>query len=257
MQDQTSLKAESERRRLLLFMSALAVLALIINSFFFTRRTSQTVDFSSVPIQAERVSRTQQLATEKSVGTQPPGHNAAEEEAAQHARDLARYLNTSVIRKPGTKTVAIVVASEDGKLNHDLSAALAEWFQADKVETLSALFAPEFVYDGLFADTFDGSLTALTRLDLTNSLDVLVLGRQTVKYSQTAALDNLFTANMQLEAIRLPVARRGDSKAWTFAANGAGFKREEARVNAEKRLIKQITGETNPTPRVQWKTLTQ
>lgn len=167
------------------------------------------------------------------------------EEAAIHARYLARYLKAGFTRNPAIQTAAIAVVSDDGKFNGSLDAALAGHFRSKTLRAISSFFTPSFISDGLFASTFAGSTEALTKLDLTNSVDVLLLARQTVQYSTNASLDNLITANMQLEVMTLPVTATGEGRTWSFTANGAGFKQEDARSMAEARLIKQITTDTN------------
>ena len=46
---------------------------------------------------------------------------------------------------------------------------------------------------------------------------------------------------MKLEVVRLSVATPGQTQAWTFTANGAGFNNQAAQSMAEERLIKQIS----------------
>src|SRR6185436_16171715 len=98
-----------------------------------------------------------------------------------------------------SKTAAVITATSDGKLNRILSDALAKRVQSNDIQIATDYLQPEFVSDGLFKSIFDGSRDALQRLEMTNSLDMLVLARQTVQYSRSPALDNLITARMGLE----------------------------------------------------------
>jgi len=132
----------------------------------------------------------------------------------------------------------------DGKLNGAVSTALAIYFKDEPVELLSSFFKPEFVSDKLFTEVFNGSTDVLHKLELANSLDALLLARQTVRYSTNRSLENVITANMRLEVTVLQVAGTVQSKTWTFTANGAGFKPGDARSLAEERLIKQIGSDT-------------
>ena len=171
----------------------------------------------------------------------------AAEEAAQRAQYLARYVNGGIARKPGTATVALAVASDELKINRAVAAALLPHFKTNTVEILSSFFKPAFVSDRLFADVFKGSTEVLQKLELSKSLDAVLLARQEVRYTTDPALDNLITANMVLEVVLLPVLENAESQTWTFTANGAGFRQGDARQMAEERLIKQIAKDTNMT----------
>jgi len=169
---------------------------------------------------------------------------AIQEAAAKHAQFLARYLNPGFARKPGMEMVAIVVASEDGRLNRTVSAALTDHFKSQNAEILSSFFTPEFVSDGLFNTVIGGSGDLSRQLELANTLDSLLLARQQVQYSTNPDLLNVITANMQLEVALMPIAGNAQGQSWTFTANGAGFNRAAARQLAEERLIRQIAKDT-------------
>ena len=130
-------------------------------------------------------------------------------------------------------------------MNRHVGEALATRFRTSSVETLPTLFAPVFLTDGLFSETFDRSRAALARLDLLHSLDGVLLARETVQYSQNPDMQNTTSAHMQIAILSMPVAAGGDGRAWTLTADGVGFHRGDARSMAEDRLIKQIDESTN------------
>ncbi len=169
---------------------------------------------------------------------------AAQDAAAEHARYLARYLNPGFSRKPGVERVAVAVASEDGAFNQAVTRALAGHLKTGAIETLPSFFKPEFVSDGLINDGFTDSAQLAGKLDLANSLDGLLLARQTVSYAPNPSLDNVITATMQLEVMAASVVGPANSQEWTFTAVGSGFKNADARAMAEERLIKQINADT-------------
>ena len=170
---------------------------------------------------------------------------AVQEAAAKHAQFLARYLNAGLPPKRDMRTVAIVVATEDKVLNRAVTEALARHFKTGNVEIYPSFFNPEFVSDSLFDDIFDGSGDYLNKLELTKSLDGLLLARQEVRYTSNPSLENVLTATMKLNVVTLPIAGQVNTKKWTFTAAGAGFKQQDARAMAEERLIKQIDTDTN------------
>jgi hypothetical protein len=170
---------------------------------------------------------------------------AVQDAAAAHAQYLARYVNTGFSRSPGSETVAVAAASEDGTLNRGVTTALESWFQRESVWILSPFFKPEFVSDGLFNDAFNGSGVILNKLELAKFLDRVVLAQQNVRYTQNTALENVITATMQLKVVVVPVSGQGGGETWTLTAYGPGFTKEVARQAAEERLIKQIAADTN------------
>ncbi len=170
---------------------------------------------------------------------------AKAEAEADHARYLARYLNPNFTRKPGAKTVALVAVSENGKFNRTVSDAVADRLKGDTVQIVASFFKPEFVSDGLFNSAFAEPNEIIKKLELAKSLDVVLLARQTVRYSTTASLENVTTASMELELTAFPTDASSEPSTWTFRAPGPGFKNEDARAMAEERVIKQITRDTN------------
>lgn len=170
---------------------------------------------------------------------------AKEEAAAAHAKYLARYLNTKLDRKPGIKTVALVIVSENGKPNRAVSQAVVDMLESDTVQVLPSFFKPEFVTDGLFNGAFNEPNEIFKKLELAKSLDVVLLARQKAQYSTQPTLENVITANMELEMTAFPTGASSHSQTWTFRAPGPGFKKEDARAMAEERIIKQISRDTN------------
>ena len=249
------MNTEAEKRKLRWFMGGLAVIGLLINSFFsgkraaarFAERTAETVSLrqEQQQQQAQQVAAANAAAAQQAAErTAAAAQQAAERAAAEHASYLAQYVNASSGKRAGVETVALAVASEDGNVNRAVSAALANHFNSPAVEMLPGYFKPSFVSDQLFAGVFAGSAEVVGKLELAKSLDAALLARQSVQYSQNPGLDNILTATMQLEVVLLPVSENGQSQAWTFTASGAGFKQAEARAHAEERLLKQIAADT-------------
>ena len=173
---------------------------------------------------------------------------AAERAAAEHAKFLARYVNSGFARKPGAKMVALVAVSENGKLNHAVGTAISGKLNSDAVQTISSILTPEFVSDGLFNTAFSDSYSIFKKLELANSVDALVLARETVRYTKNPSLENVTSAHMELEIGTFSSDQTAESHSWKFNANGAGFNNDAARLMAEDRLIKQLDAATNITP---------
>jgi hypothetical protein len=246
---------EPGKRKLKFFMGGLVLIAFAINSFFLKKEDSQPRTAHETPTESSAIQPSQPqrsgadngaafqaVAGEKS--REGAARKAAQEAAVEHARYLARYLDTPFTRKPGRRAAAIVVASEDGKFNSAVAAALRNHLSTESNEFVSSFFKPEFVSDSLFAKVFGGSKDVLKKLEVAASLDSLVLARQTVQYSTNASLQNVITANMQLEVRIVPVIGTIQSDTWTFTANGAGFNQAAARSMAEERLLKELASDT-------------
>jgi hypothetical protein len=219
-------------KRVTTFVCVMATIAILIHVVQSAREQQKTVVVAQQQREMEREATAQK---------------AVQDAAAEHAAYLAQYVNSSSPRRPGIEAVAIVAASEDGKLNRAITTALVNRFQTEPVEIAHSFFKPAFVSDGLFSDAFAGTGDILNKLELSKSLDALLLARQEVQYSSNPSLENVITATMQLKVVELPMTGDADSKSWTFTVSGAGFKQEEARAMAEERLIKQITTDTNMT----------
>jgi len=132
--------------------------------------------------------------------------------------------------------------ARNGKTDQAVSSALANHFKSDTVKISTAFFKPEFVSDNLFGSVFDGSTDILKKLELANSLDGLLLARETVQYvTNPASLDNVITANMTVEIQLVPITGSTQNRTWKFTAAGAGFSKTEAESNAEDRLTKKIS----------------
>jgi len=173
------------------------------------------------------------------------GADVSKEKArAEHAKYLARYLNTNALRKGSNKLVAVAVVTENGKFNRAISSALVTRFGSTAVEVLSSLFKPEFISDGVFANLFEGSRDAVAKLELAEYADGVLLARQEVVYTTDPSLENVVSAHMILEMQNIPLREATAGNTWRFAADGVGFKELEARLLAEERLIKQITNDT-------------
>jgi hypothetical protein len=133
-------------------------------------------------------------------------------------------LNAGFSKTPGIESFALVVATQDGKPDSAVGTALANHFKSDSVKISTTFFKPEFVSDNLFASVFDGSTEILTKLELANTLDALLLARETIQYTKNSdSLDNVLTANVQLQVQVVPIAGNIQNQSWTFTANGAGF----------------------------------
>lgn len=268
------MKSEPTGWKLPVFIGALVIVALLINYFFFTRAAAQREAKAQEERQAIAAFAAEQaldkLALEKKEAEQRQRRmakeaeakrirdeaeakakaeearkKAAEEAAATQARFLARYLNLGFTRKPGVATIGVAIESEAGTMNPAIANALTQRLKTAEVQLLNSFFKPEFVADRFVANIFSGDTGIFGRLELTNSLNGVLVGRQTVTYSTNAALENTITANLRLEVMALPVGLTRESQSWNFAANGIGFRPPEARQLAEDRIIEQIAKGTN------------
>ena len=165
--------------------------------------------------------------------------------AAEHVQFVSQYVNKNIARTANVPLIAVAVADEKKSMNHALSIVLINRFKGGHAEFVDSFFKPPLISDGLFDDVFNGSTALFTKLEITNSVDGLLLGRQGVQYSTNTALDGVIMANMTFEVVNLTVAGRFQSQEWTFTSAGTGFRPEEARMQAEQRIIKQISDKSD------------
>ncbi len=237
-----------------MFVGSLFVVALIIQSGVSAFRQRQPESEQKAPQRfvpnneptrprAESESRRKEW--DEILQSKPSSKPAVEDPAVTRRTFLARYLRPNLPPKSDTKTIGVVVATEGKSLNGALATAIANHFRPQKVSVLTGVFTLEFVSDGMFEHAFSGSQNVLDRLELASVVDHVLLARHTVQFSTNPDLQNVMTANAQLEIVALPTSGTTGSHSWTFSANGAGFKEPQARAMAEERLIASIAAETN------------
>src|SRR5207249_3786231 len=100
--------------------------------------TSHTNEQSEQQREADKRAAAEEAAKQLEIDRRKAAEQAAQNAAEAHAKFLARYLNSDFVRKPGSKTVFITVASEDGKFNRAVTAAVASRFKTESVETVSS-----------------------------------------------------------------------------------------------------------------------
>lgn len=235
-----------------MFLGVLAILALIINWYFWTHRSvrySQDAGYTSYSQPSRTPNNTgAQNRSSEAVTPSRVADNSAAREAIQAVetlkQNLSRYVNSGSSRAAGTKRVALVVATENGKPERGISAALASRFKTIGVELEGSFFTPAFFADGLFGQCFTDITKPIAKLELNKSLDGLLLGRATTEYTSNPSLENVLTANLTVQIMAVPTASSMAGESWTFTAAGAGFHKEAARAMAQERLLEQIKADT-------------
>jgi hypothetical protein len=168
----------------------------------------------------------------------------------EHASAVAQqekyfaYINTNITRNAGEEMIAVACMSENRTMNPAIADALAKHFNSAHIKFTSSFFRPTIITDRLFEPLYDGSKDIFQKMELENFLDGLLLARQEVQYSKNEALDGVITASMNVQIVTLPVTAQIESQSWSLSANGAGFNNADARMQAEERIIKQITEST-------------
>jgi hypothetical protein len=224
----------TESKHGLPFVVFFFVVALAINSVAFHRLgmeravRQQTIQVAQQE-QVEAVKKTEQA-------------KVVQDAAAKHAQFVAQYVNSGFSKRAGIKSLAVLVVNQKGQSDSQVGSAIASHFKSENVKISSSFFKPQFVTDRLFAGVFDGSSDILNQLDLTNSLDALVLAEETVEFvTNSAALDNVITATMTVKVQVVQVSGDIENKSWKYIVSGAGFSQTEAESNAGERLIKKIS----------------
>jgi hypothetical protein len=257
-----SMKVTSTGAKLSVLIAILVIIALLIDLFFFTRAGTREEAKLQEQRQGAAVAEAKQaaikLAQEKKVAEQAQQQaakdaeaqagearkKATEDTAAEHARLLERYLNSRFTSKPGVAIIGVAIESETGTINPTISHALAQRLESGDVQLLNSFFKPDFVADRFVASIFSGDTGIFDRLELTNWLNGVLIGRQTITYSKNTALDSTITANLRLQVMVLPVGLARDSQSWALSANGVGFNENDARLQAEDRIIHRIESDS-------------
>ena len=170
----------------------------------------------------------------------------ARQTAETQRRDyLARYRRSESLRGAGPgRSAAIFILGDKSQKNEAVGAALAGSLRQPELSVATDFFKPAFGTDGLVEQLLTGSRETGAKLELTNSLDVLLLGRISTSYSTNEALQNLITAESKLELVALSAASLEKLHATEWQSQGAGFKPEDARAAAEERLQKSLPADS-------------
>jgi hypothetical protein len=258
----TSMKSNSTGWKLPLIIGVLVIVALLINIFFHnkavdrreaeTKQQRQAAADADAKKAADKQAEEQKEADAKRVRdeaeakakTEEKRKKASDDAIAEHALFLARYLNSGFTRKPGVATVGVAIESEQGTMNAAVADALIQRFNSNDILLLNSFFKPEFVADKYVASVLSGDTGIFDRLELTNRLNGVLIGRQAVTYSTNATLENTITANLRLELMVWPVGFTGQSRSWALSANGVGFNNFDALQQAEDRIIHRIASDS-------------
>jgi hypothetical protein len=263
---QTSMKLELERRSTQVLIGVLAISALLINWYFWTHRPSRwsqpisTHTAPATPGPSQPVTKFVSRQPEQSVTAPAIDPEAEARQAAQsaearqryeatqaaesHKQYLARYLNSGIQRSSGMNLVAVIAATESGKINRAVSQALSTRLKTGDADIVGTFFKPELVTDGLLEQLFAESTQVREKLELDKMLDGLILARLAVEYLDNPSLQNIITAKMSLDVTVQALGASGGSKTWTLTASGAGFDNNTARAMAEERMLKAIAADT-------------
>ena len=218
-----------KRVRIFLFFAVIGIIAIVVYG----------KKYGSEKQKAEHIAEVKKQDDDASAKMQ-----AEQRLATEHQQFVEKYVDTGITKRPGYKMVAVAVASENRVMNHALAAALINRFKTNNVQLTDSFFKPELVTDGLFGSAYNGSTDLFNKLNLTNSLDALLLARQSAQFETNADANNVILAHMSLEITALPVAGQMQSQTWFFTANGSGFRRNEAWIQAEERIVQQIESDT-------------
>jgi len=236
-------------RRVVVFVGVMTVVAFVVYLPRYGREQRQiqaTLQQQRVAEYAAAAQANKEAAIQRAMANEAASRKAAEDAATQHAEYLARYLNRGFAKRPGLKTVAIAAEFQNDEADYPIVDALAKHLDSENLMLFTTFFKPAFYADGLFSNIFAGTTESMYKLELTNTLDALLLAQERVQYSTNGTeLDNIITANVRLEVVFLPFDMMRRKQSWTFLANGAGFDLGEARSNAQEHLLKQIAGDTN------------
>jgi hypothetical protein len=172
-----------------------------------------------------------------------PSKPVIDEHAVAHKAFLAQNVNPGFTR--GNVPLIAVVSVVDGKLNPRIASKLVERLTTNGFRLVSSFFTPEFVSSGNFKALFQGTDSLISRLELTNALDGLVLAEEETKFETTPSLQNLVTASIQLEVSIIHFSDFNNRHIFFRSMSGPGFRESEALSAAEERVVRDLSHDTN------------
>ena len=162
------------------------------------------------------------------------------QDANRVADELKAYRTRYLGDHNGRYSIAVMVADENGRPNESLAQSICTLLDTNGLTTTASLFTPAFIADGLFGQMLSGSKEAFDKLQLTNTIQAVMLARQSVEYSTNSALADVITATMTFDANAFSKSSFQMIFANSIKVAGAGVTRLEARTSAEERLLKQL-----------------
>ena len=195
----------------------------------------------------------EQVQIQRDENAKAEAENRMQEERQRQAiqereRLLVRYVVLGQLRNSKeAKRIAVLVADDTQMSNNALSQALAAVMQSKAANASGFFFTKEFISDGLFDKAFKGSPGVLDSLALSNVIDTLMLGRETMQFTTNQAMEGVVTAKIKLELTVLSAQTGLSFQSHTATAIGAGFKNADAQALAEENLMKQFTNKTSNT----------
>jgi hypothetical protein len=182
-------------------------------------------------VRLQELANAQQSAKELQARQQEV-EQAAAAQKREHQAQLERYINTAIIKRGGTKVVAILMLQEGGDSFSSVEGALVTSLPKQGIETVPSFFKPPFVLEGRARRLVTGDWNEATRLDLSKRVDYVVSGSDAVAYSSSSQFVGLITADLQVELKCLNVVAQRVCGSRTVNAKGAGYTKAAALESA-------------------------
>lgn len=163
----------------------------------------------------------------------------AEKQAAQEREVfLNRYLlSRSFLNKPYSTEVAVMVIDEGSKASQGIDHKIASLLKTRGLNATASLFTGRFVSDGKFENIFNGSASAIRKLELSKHCDHIIFGKSSVNFTQNPDMQNMITARVTIE-FRIISAKTGAiENRFTSSEAGVGFSRDTAKDLAIERIV--------------------
>lgn len=154
------------------------------------------------------------------------------EKAKEFMAYLNRYVNLSVVNKEDTKEIAIMIIEEGLKERLDIAQSISSYLKSQGLNPLLSLFRSPFISEGLFDEIFSGDTRKVKDLQIINHADYILLGRKLTNFRTAPELENLISAELNLELKIISADTGVIVRSQRFTAIGAGFSNSTAEEKA-------------------------
>lgn len=165
---------------------------------------------------------------------------AAAENQRQRQAFLDRYINTSIVKRSGTRQAAILVLQQTENSLSGIDDFLASALAKRGVEPVTSFFKQPFVLEGRARRLLEGDWSEASRLEINNKVAYVVLASGGVKFSSSSQFEGLISASLHLELKCLNMSSQRTCGSQDLEMVGAGFSNGAALENALGKARPQI-----------------
>ena len=159
-------------------------------------------------------------------------HRATAQHDSEEEAFAGRYVNAATPQRNGASQAAILVFSDNQAQLADIDQAISRALSDRGITANASFFKPEFIREGRAARLFAGDWSEGSQLGLGGRVSIIILGRASVKVSESSQFAGLISTRLNLELKCLNPGRQTSCGNRSIDSVGAGYSNDESLRNA-------------------------